>query len=287
MYQFLKSMGVNPVGIKTYSILIRETQPQLNMKATISNITSELFSIKTTQEVNEVNQIKKNCKQYLSAEQIKYILLELRKHKSFTNDDLGDILVHANCRSKQIDTIMTKIEKIAINGHLSLTQIKTTLEKMSNKQTTKIIKPIVHEVITHKEIVFSDTIGDIKFEFNKYLTNTKIQKHFNILTEIEQPPVNTIELNNEYDLSEIKQVLQANNRTIICADIPGAGKSTSIKNCGAELLFVTPYNKLSQELRKDGFDSVTLHNLLGMGITDEQNKKSKAEGHFGIRSGWF
>jgi len=82
-------------------------------------------------------------------------------------------------------------------------------------------------------------------------------------------------LNNEYDLSEIKQVLQANNRTIICADIPGAGKSTSIKNCGFELLFVTPYNKLSQELRKDGFDSVTLHNLLGMGITDEQNKKAK------------
>jgi len=111
MYQFLKSMGINPVGIKTDSILIRETQPQLNKKATISNITSELFSIKTTQEVNEVKQTKKNCKQYLSAEQIKYILLELRKHKSFTNDDLGDILVHANCRSKQIETVMTKIEK--------------------------------------------------------------------------------------------------------------------------------------------------------------------------------
>jgi len=51
--------------------------------------------------------------------------------------------------------------------------------------------------------------------------------------------------------------------------LPGTGKTTAAKHCGYKLLFVTPYNKLSQELRKDGHRSVTLHKLLGMTLTDD------------------
>ena len=98
----------------------------------------------------------------------------------------------------------------------------------------------------------------------------------NTLIQIEQPHVNIIALKNEYDLEEIKNVLQNNDKTLILGIFAGSGKTTSAKNCGYKLLFVTPFNKLSQELRKDGYESVTLHKLLGMGITDEQTKTMSA-----------
>jgi len=59
-------MGVTPIGVNTDCILIRETQNELNKKATKSNITSEIFTIKTTHKINKVKQSSKICKQYLS-----------------------------------------------------------------------------------------------------------------------------------------------------------------------------------------------------------------------------
>ena len=41
------------------------------------------------------------------------------------------------------------------------------------------------------------------------------------------------------------------------------------------MLFVTPYNKLCQELRKENYDSVTLNKLLNINIVGDHNKKAK------------
>ena len=45
-----------------------------------------------------------------------------------------------------------------------------------------------------------------------------------------------------------------------------------IKNSGYDVLFVTPYNKLCQELRKENLDSVTLNKLLNINICGNYNK---------------
>ena len=47
------------------------------------------------------------------------------------------------------------------------------------------------------------------------------------------------------------------------------------KNSSYKTLFVTPYNKLCQELRRDGYDSITLNKLLNINIMGEYNKKAK------------
>jgi len=45
---------------------------------------------------------------------------------------------------------------------------------------------------------------------------------------------------------------------------PGVGKTTSVRNYeGHEILFVTPFNKLAQELRKDKHNAITLNMLVG------------------------
>ena len=49
--------------------------------------------------------------------------------------------------------------------------------------------------------------------------------------------------------------------------LPGVGKTTTATNYKCEKkLFVCPYNKLCQELRKKGVDSITLNMLLALGF---------------------
>ena len=55
--------------------------------------------------------------------------------------------------------------------------------------------------------------------------------------------------------------------------LPGVGKTSACKNY-KNSLFVSPYNKLCQDLRNSGYDAITLNRLLGQGI-DEHMKFNK------------
>ena len=55
--------------------------------------------------------------------------------------------------------------------------------------------------------------------------------------------------------------------------LPGVGKTSTCKNYDNPL-FVSPYNKLCQDLRKSGYNAITLNRLLGQGI-DEHMKFKK------------
>ena len=68
---------------------------------------------------------------------------------------------------------------------------------------------------------------------------------------------------NEYDIDEMKEISNKNDRIMVIGGTPSVGKTTACKNSGYKILFVTPYNKLCQEIRKDHFDGVT---LLGINI---------------------
>ena len=82
-------------------------------------------------------------------------------------------------------------------------------------------------------------------------------------------------MNNEYDNNEMKEILNEHDRTMAIGKLPGVGKTTACKNSGYKILFVTPYNKLCQELRKDHFDSVTLNKLLCINIEGNRHKNVK------------
>ena len=80
-----------------------------------------------------------------------------------------------------------------------------------------------------------------KLKKNKFLINSEIKCHDNELPKIDSINVREYDINNEYD-----------------------------KNS----LFVSPYNKLCQDLRKSGYDAITLNKLLRQGI-DEHMKFKK------------
>ena len=110
-----------------------------------------------------------------------------------------------------------------------------------------------------KFIKFNNVIGGFKFEEHKIPIDKKITLKFNKLIEFKQPEVNMIQMINEYDVNEMKTILQSNNNGMINGDLPGSGKTTGIKNSGYKVLFITPYNKLCQELRKYGYEAITLN----------------------------
>ena len=121
-------------------------------------------------------------------------------------------------------------------------------------------------------ITFDKKIGGIKFESNKFPINKKITMYENKLIEIKNPSVNIIELKNEYDTQEMKEILQTHDKTFIGADLPGSGKTTAVKNCGYTILFITPFNMLALDLKKAGYGAGTLHKLLAIDITGEHHK---------------
>ena len=91
-----------------------------------------------------------------------------------------------------------------------------------------------------------------------------------------QPEKKIIVLKDENDTKDMKDTLQKNDRVIVKGELPGTGKTTAIKNSGYKVLFVTPYNKSCQELRKD---ETKLQNyteqIANINILGEYTKKAK------------
>lgn len=111
---------------------------------------------------------------------------------------------------------------------------------------------------------FEKKIGGYKLELGKINCSTKLEFEYNKLIHIDEYKTTHFEIKNEYDTNEIKNVLDNNNNVFIQGLYAGVGKTTAIKNACKNVLFVTPFNKLSQELRKDGCMSITLNVLLGV-----------------------
>lgn len=120
-----------------------------------------------------------------------------------------------------------------------------------------------------------EAIGKIKQE-NKLVRNcTLMKKKFvtnlydiiNPLTTVAN--TRQIKLQNEWDNKQISYEIDCFDKLIITADIAGAGKSYAFKyHCQNKneinsTLFVTPYNALAMEFKKEGFQSITLDKLLG------------------------
>jgi hypothetical protein len=127
---------------------------------------------------------------------------------------------------------------------------------------------------------FTQDIGGLKFETGKQLpSNAIVQQVENKMMDITPPKVTEHHITDEYSEKEFKQIFDKHNRILIKGVYPGVGKSQSVKNYAKanklNILFAAPTNKLSCEIKKQGFDACTIHTLIGCFGTNDGTAEYK------------
>ena len=116
-------------------------------------------------------------------------------------------------------------------------------------------------------------IGCFKIETGKSLPSTVIHKVYNDKPIIKKISVTEHMMINERDINESNEIIKKNN-TLILGLFAGVGKTyTASQYICKKKLFVTPFNTLAIELKKQEYEAITLNNLLGIGISCEKNTK--------------
>ena len=132
---------------------------------------------------------------------------------------------------------------------------------------------------------FKDEIGLFKFETDKFIKSqrdsfgVKIQQKINDVPNVPTPMVKDIEIEDEFDEKEMLDVFKDNKKVLCLGTLPGVGKTSAVKllsKIGQKVLFVTPYNKLCQEHRKDNIDAVTFNKLTNTFIDGKELKNRGA-----------
>jgi hypothetical protein len=87
---------------------------------------------------------------------------------------------------------------------------------------------------------------------------------------------NILTLEDERNNDELKYISTFNN-VFYKGLYPGVGKTTACSMFEGEKLFITPYNKLCQQLRikYNNSKAITFNKLFGLNISDEKNYKTK------------
>ena len=134
----------------------------------------------------------------------------------------------------------------------------------------------IHDDVIIKNFDLSDEIGNFKIETNKYMDDVKIKVYENKLIDIEDfstPKIKTFD--DEKDTETINKYLDENKNVLIKGEYPGVGKSTLCKNYDNKAFFILPYNKLCQNVRSEGFDSITYSKMFGLYKDDQELKHMK------------
>ena len=184
---------------------------------------------------------------------------------------------------------VTKEENL-INGFLPIKELIYDIRDLKNYNTYKKLEDAkiqVHRIKTDSLMIadtpknfkavrgifdLSDKIGNHKIERDKFLINSEIKCNDNELPKIHITNIREHNINNEYDNQELLSIMKDKN-IFLKGVLPGVGKTSACKNY-ENPLFVSPYNKLCQDLRKSGYNAITLNRLLGQGI-DEHMKFKK------------
>jgi hypothetical protein len=119
-------------------------------------------------------------------------------------------------------------------------------------------------------------IGGLKIEHDKKLFGDRLIMIENEKQSFPQTKVTTLEVKNEYDKEELGNLNQTHNRILYLAKDAGCGKSTA-SCCGVQkddIIFVSPFNAQCIELKKDGYDAITINKFFGRGIGDINLGKS-------------
>ena len=159
------------------------------------------------------------------------------------------------------------------NTFKKLTEAKTKVYGI--KTDSVMIADTPKNVRIVKDIFdLSDKIGNFKIEKNKFLLNSEIKCSDNELPKITRVDIREHNVNNEYDSQELMSIMKDKN-VFKKGILPGVGKTSACK-IHDDSLFVSPYNRLCQDLRKSGHVAITLNKLLGQGV-DEHMRFKKYE----------
>ncbi len=95
---------------------------------------------------------------------------------------------------------------------------------------------------------------------------------------------NIIILKDERDKEELKNI-SINNNIFFKGLYAGCGKTTACSLFEGNKVFITPYNKLCQQLRikYNNSKAITFNKLFGLNLSDEKNYKSKDYNLDGIK----
>ena len=166
-----------------------------------------------------------------------------------------------------------------INGFLPIKELVYEIRDLKNYKTYRklvnsgikvrgiktdslLIDDSIKNIRKVKELFdFTDKIGNYKLEQDKFLSNSEVKCIDNKLPVIHNIEIKEHIVKNEYDNQELLDIMKDKN-IFVKGLLPGVGKTSACKN-NKNTLFVSPYNKLCQDLRKDGHDAITLNHLLG------------------------
>lgn len=141
-------------------------------------------------------------------------------------------------------------------------------------------EPYIKNDISYIQYNIRENIGKLKyikytnehdtihiFDCYKGLIENKFEDYSNEIIRRE------IKVKDEYNITEIE------NKTILEAVVPGAGKSTACKKYASmnnlKSLFIINNNNLAMEIKKEGYDAITPYQLLGLNIYNENNEHIK------------
>lgn len=92
------------------------------------------------------------------------------------------------------------------------------------------------------------------------------------MTNLLQTKTKEYFIEDEYDTKEILDTIK---NMFIKGTLPGVGKTGACKNI-ENSIFISPYNKLCEQLKKEGYDVITLSRLLGEGVDEIWNSRNMA-----------
>lgn len=134
--------------------------------------------------------------------------------------------------------------------------------------------------IIKENFEINNKVGGYKLEYKKEVPNKALCIINNDLIDIPDfDDVNVKQFEDEFNTDNIINFIKEKKRVFIKGMYPGVGKSTVAKNLANQLknncLFILPYNKLCQNLKKDKFQAITFNKLFGLDINENENKNMK------------
>ena len=190
--------------------------------------------------------------------------IELRTHFRAIKD-----IIYGKSRIKLLD-IYIKL----INNNIDVIGANVDCVLYENKNNVDL----------NKIFNFENKLGCYKIEKDKKPINTEL----NIVVQNELIKINEVnpvihDIVDEYNQEEFNCIYEKNNRVITIGG-GGFGKSYSVKKYDDEILFITPFNKLSIQINKELNEkknieekkiyAITNNKLLGMHVIDDTKLKS-------------
>lgn len=122
-----------------------------------------------------------------------------------------------------------------------------------------------------------DSIGKVKIETQNLCLPEKpikIEKNSNEWLERDFTPT-ILEINDEWNIEELSDLLKKYKNVNCQADTPGCGKSYMNKKTFPNALYVVPYNSQCQNLEIEGLNAMTTNNMFNTLINNEEKEIKK------------